>query len=361
MSWVKVAGRRRLVAAFVGLAAMLAAFPLAGCGGSDSDGATANTSSTKQAVAERSVKMAFPVPLGLFWSGYIIAKERFYPQMGLNVEFVSVDGSASVAQQVATGNAFAGIVADREIYAAATKGAKIVSIAENGHGPVANIGVPEASPIQSLAELRGKAIGVPSASDGSIAIVKELMSQAGMSEDDYELPAVGAGGPAVAAALKSGRIAAYAHGISDIAPLKAKGGITLRSLVPPTYAELPSDGIVVKVETMDEAADRDVAAGIARGYIQGWQYIVDHREEAKKIICDAVPRECTDQKLVDASLDVVAQHYEPAGGGRSGAQDYDKLSLLIDMTLGGDQPIPLASVFSNDYISEINEGLDTGA
>lgn len=351
MSRVNGAGCRRWAAAAILLTA------LAGCGGSDEGGGGARDGDSGTN-AKRAVKMAFPVPLGLFWSGYIIAQERFYPEMGLDVEFASVDSSASVAQQIAAGNAFAGIVADREIYAAAVKGAKIVSIAENGHGPVANVGVPEDSPIRSLAELKGKVIGVPSASDGSIAIVKELMRQAGVSEGDYDLPAVGVGGPAVAAALKSGRIAAYAHGISDTAALRVKGGITLRSLVPPKYAELPSDGVVVKSATMESPKDRETAIKIARGYIQGWQFLVDHREEAKKIVCDAVPRECIDEKLVDATLDVVAEHYEPAGGGRSGAPDYDKLKLLIDMTLGGDQPIALNRVFAKEYVGEINEGLD---
>jgi NitT/TauT family transport system substrate-binding protein len=353
MSWVNSARPGRVPAALVALAVASTALSLAACGGSDESSAGDGGSDQ-----QRTVKMAFPVPLGLFWSGYIIANERFYPEMGLNVEFVSVDSSASVAQQIATGNAFAGIVADREIYAAAEKGAEIVSIAENGHGPVANIGVPDDSSIESLAELRGEAIGVPSASDGSIAIVKELMSQAGVPEGDYELPAVGVGGPAVAAALKSGRIAAYAHGISDIAPLQAKGGITLRSLVPPRFAELPSDGVVVKASAMETPADRETAIDIARGYIQGWQFLVDNRDEAKEIICEAVPRECSDQELVDAALDVVAKHYEPPGGGRSGAQDYAKLQLLLDMTLPGEHSIPVQEVFTNEYVPAINKGLD---
>ncbi len=148
MSWVNLARRGRAAAV---LAVVVTALFLAACGGDDGGSASGDGGSD----GARSVKMAFPVPLGLFWSGYIIANERFYPEMGLNVEFVSVDSSASVAQQVATGNAFAVIVADREIYAAAEKGAEIVSIAENGHGPVANVSVPEDSPIRALAELRG--------------------------------------------------------------------------------------------------------------------------------------------------------------------------------------------------------------
>jgi NitT/TauT family transport system substrate-binding protein len=345
--------RTRLAPALVSL---LAALVLAGCGGSDESTSADEGAPAEETQEVREVTVVLPVPLGLFWSAYIVAADRFYPEHGIEVEFVSVDGSASAVQQIALGNGFAASVATQETYVAATKDAEIVGIANFGHGLVDNVGVPDDSPVQSLEELEGEAIGVPSASDGSVTLVKTLMTQLGVSEGSYELPAVGAGGPAVAAALRSGRIVAYAHGISDVAALKVKGGITLRSLMPPQYQDLPSDGLVVSKSTMEDPEDREVAIALARGYLQGAQFILDNPDEAREIVCDNVPQECQDDELVAATMEVVATHYRPNGGGESGQYDYEKIENLMGL-LDAELSEDISEVFTNDYIEQINEDI----
>ena len=342
-----------------GIAAAIVAGALlvtAACGDSGNRAATA--ASDDQPTGEmRDVTVALPVPLGLFWSPYIIAAEKFYPELGINVDLPSVDGSAGVAQQIATGNAFAGSVSVRETYAARAAGGDVMAIAAFGRGLINNISVPEDSPIQSLEDLAGKAIGVPSASDGSVALVKQLMEEAGISEDEYEIPAVGAGGPAVAAALESGRIAAYAHGLSDIPALKVNAGMTLRSLMPPKYQELPAEGFVVSEETMEDPEDRQVAINLVRGYFLGSWFLQSHPEEAKEIVCSVIPSDCTDDAYVAATLELVADRFAPEKDGKAGAFDYENIEVLLNMTLGEELTVPIEQAFNDEFLDPINDGL----
>jgi NitT/TauT family transport system substrate-binding protein len=350
---------RRAVAATAAAAALLT---VAACGsGSAGNAATSNGQDGASTTEElRDVTVALPVPLGLFWSAYIVAAEKYYPESGINAEFPSVDGSASVAQQVATGNAFAGSVSVRETYAARAKGGDVMGIAAFGQGMINDVSVPEDSPVKSLEDLRGKAIGVPSTSDGSVALVKQLMTEAGISEDEYELPAVGGGGPAVAAAFQSGRIAAYAHGLSDIPALKVNADMTLRSLMPPKYQGLPAEGLVVSPETMQDPEDREIAINLVRGQLLGAMYLADHPAEAKEIVCGVVPESCTDDELTDATLELVAKVYAPPRDGRAAAFDYEKLEALLSMTLGEELTVPIEEVFNGEFLGEINDGLLDG-
>ncbi|MFD1506942.1 ABC transporter substrate-binding protein [Georgenia yuyongxinii] len=356
---------RRGIAAAMVAAALLAT---AACGDSGNEPAVAAdgdeptsgdkpTSETQPAGEMRDVTVALPVPLGLFWSPYIIAAEKFYPEMGINVDLPSVDGSASVAQQIATGNAFAGSVSVRETYAARAAGGEVMAIAAFGRGLINRVSVPDDSPIQSLADLKGKAIGVPSASDGSVALVKQLMEEAGISEDEYEIPAVGAGGPAVAAAFDSGRIAAYAHGLSDIPALKVNAGMTLRSLMPEKYQALPAEGFVVSEESMADPEDREVAINLVRGYFLGAWFLQEHPEEAKEIVCGVIPSDCTDDEYVNATLELVSEKFAPEKDGKAGAFDYENIQILLDMTLGEALTVPVEEAFNGKFLESINDGL----
>lgn len=338
-------------------AALLA---VAACGASQGEESAATSNGGQgdaSAVEMRDVTLALPVPLGLFWAPYIVAAEKYYPEWGINVDLPSVDGSASVAQQIATGNAFAGSVSVRETYAAHAKGGDVMGIAAFGQGMINDISVPEDSPIQSIEDLKGKAIGVPSTSDGSVSLVKQLMEEAGISEDDYEIPAVGAGGPAVAAAFDSDRIAAYAHGLSDIPALRVNANMTLRSLIPPKYQGLPAEGLVVSQKTMQDPDDREIALNLVRGQLLGAMYLADHPEDAKEIVCKVVPQDCTDDELTAATLELVADRYAPSREGRAGAFDYEKIQVLLDMTLGEELTVPIEEVFNGEFLDEINEGL----
>ena len=111
--------------------------------------------------------------------------------------------------------------------------------------------VPEDSAIKSVADLKGKSVGVLSLAAGTVPTLKAMAREAGIDPASIQFVAVGADAPAMVA-LKSGRIDAYSHFIGAIAGLENLG-MKFRSFSPDV-----SSGVFV-VNNAWLAKSRDLA------------------------------------------------------------------------------------------------------
>jgi NitT/TauT family transport system substrate-binding protein len=339
------------------LAAAAVALLAGGCGSDDEQGSASGGGSTQAAAETQKVTLLLPAPLGLNWSAFLVAKDRYWPEMGLEVEGVGTDGSSAVVQQLVSGNAQYGIASAAAIYQAATEGAKVKSIAGLTHDDVARLSVPESdTSVQGVEDLKGKSIGITSAGDGSIPIVEAVMRQAGMQKDDYKLPIVGEGGPAVVQAFKSGRIQAYAHGVSDVAGIEVTGKTPLRSIMPEEFNGLPGNSLTVMQETIDDPAKLDVAIKLARGWIQGANFVLENPAEAKKIGCKVVPEACTDDAIATRFVELSGETSKQLDPENPGRIDPKKAETLIT-AVAGKPKIPIDQVLLDDHVAKIAEGL----
>lgn len=337
-------------------AAAAAALVASGCGSDDDGDATASTSgaSSTAGVETQDVQLLLPAPVGLNWTAFLIARERFWPQEGLDVEGVGTDGSSAVVQQIVSGNGTYGLAGASTVYAAEAEGADLVGIAGLTHDDVARLSVPEAdTEIQDPADLEGKAIGITSAGDGSIPIVKAIMAEAGLAESDYELPIVGEGGPAVAQAFQSGRIQAYAHGVSDVAGLEVSGKTPLRSIMPEAYVGLPGNVLVLSQESVDDPAKLDVATKLARGWLEAAEFAIDDPAAAKEIACEQVPQACQDDATATLAVELATETTRPLDPDNPGAIDPKKARTLIEAVVGKVQT-PIDEVLTNEHLAAIN-------
>jgi NitT/TauT family transport system substrate-binding protein len=162
-----------------------------------------------------------------------------WKDQGLNVQVSGLAGQATAAQQLIAGQV-----------QVATVGPETFIQAVSSNQPVGiqafytwvrkatwDIVVPANSPVQTLADLKGKTIGVAQIgkSDGKVA--QAVIAQAGgESTNDVKLLPVGNGESAVQA-LKKGQVAAYSDGDASAAQIQALG-IPLRTVpLPPEYAD----------------------------------------------------------------------------------------------------------------------------
>jgi NitT/TauT family transport system substrate-binding protein len=348
------AGRGWLIA--LALAALM--IVAAGCGGSDDGGGGGSAStgaSGEQAGGTKQVTFLLPFRESIAFIGLVVAQDRFYKQLGLDVKTPATDGDSFVSQQLVAGREKFGLTGAPEVMIANTKNQDLVSIA-NVNRNIFTMVAPEGSGVTSVQDLRGKSLGVTDLGGGEMPLVKGVLADAGLKEnEDVKLTVVGEGGPAVASALKRGRIQAFAGAINDVAAIQASGAVaSLTPILPEKFSDLPSNVIVAKKSTLDNPEDRDTAIKLAKGWRMGTEFAVENPQQALDIACKRIPEDCQNMKVAQAYLDVAVAAEKPPG--QWGEHDQDKNTTVKDSIAAAqiEGDVDLAAAFSTDYIDEIN-------
>ncbi|HXJ80651.1 MAG TPA: ABC transporter substrate-binding protein, partial [Candidatus Methylomirabilis sp.] len=120
----------------------------------------------------------------------------YWKDEGLDVTVTSVEGSAAGLQQLGSGNIQIVSIGPEEIVIGREKGVKIKGFYVQARETIYRIVVPADSPLQTVAQLKGKTVGVPSLASGSVPFAKALVASVGVDPDkDMKLLAVGVGAP----------------------------------------------------------------------------------------------------------------------------------------------------------------------
>jgi NitT/TauT family transport system substrate-binding protein len=115
--------------------------------------------------------------------------------------------------------------------------------------------VPEASPVKTLADLKGKKIGIGAATFGNVPITRAMFREIGLQVGrDVDLVPVGVGAPAFLA-LRNGSVDALNLFDSQHATLEVSGTPIRRLDMPQKYLGLFSNGFVAHNDTIRDQAD----------------------------------------------------------------------------------------------------------
>ncbi len=248
----------------------------------------------------------------------------FFKQEGLDVEVEVYDGSDKISEDLRTGTKQIGINSIENLIAEAYKGGSLRVVAGTAQRPPHYIiAQPE---IKSLADLKGKTIGVVSLREGTTFFVADMARAGGFTLADVKVVAAG-GSPTRARLLKERKIdaglqpyplsyEADAAGFSDLGPIA--------KLVP----DYQFTSVVV-----DQAWARDHRAalvGFLRALRRGTDYMFAHPDEstalaakelhttpafARRAIEDTARMDvlARDLTLTDASLKRVFDNVKAAG------------------------------------------------
>ncbi|HEX6025532.1 MAG TPA: ABC transporter substrate-binding protein [Solirubrobacter sp.] len=333
------------------LSAVLAAGVIAaGCGSDDDEPASGSSATGNQSAEMQDVNLVLPAPLGIYFPSVVVAQKKFWPEAGLNVKLLPTDGSPVVAQQLVSGQQDYGMLTADTLYLSNVEGSDLRGVSLMTHDDAALLSVPEDSPIRSVSELRGKSIGVTSAGDGAIPLTKVVLADAGIEEGDYKLPVIGPGGPAAAQALKNGRVAAYAHGISDVGGMESVAKVKLRSIMPEKFVGLPGNVLGVSQKVLDDPAKKEIVKKLAEGRIAAAEYLKTNPEESYKILCDELPEQCQDEGTAKAIIARATISNGPAGSDPPGVINLEKAQTLVDAFVK-DTSIDVATVFPQDVFA----------
>jgi NitT/TauT family transport system substrate-binding protein len=259
--------------------AALAMMVAAGCAG-----VTAGTAQTLKkitlvqmhpimGVGEEVFLYAVPKHLGLF------AAE------GLDVDIQNTQTGMVSAQLLQSGNAQIGTTAGDAILSVREQGGDLISFFNLKRNPGTFLVVLPDSPIHGLADLKGKTIGAPSFGAGGGLALKQNLTEVGITPDQYNAIATGAG-PSAVAALRSGQIDALVMWDAMLAAAE-NTGLTLRIVNIPLQDQMV--GTTLATSTAFATAEPGAVAGYCRAMTKGLVFTMTNRAAAVRILWDEFP------------------------------------------------------------------------
>src|SRR5215471_3505405 len=254
----------------------------------------------------------------------IAQKLGWFEKAGIKVELVPLPGSTDCVKLVATRDVQVALASMEPLAIIRPQGVKAKFFYTAYQGNIYGIAVPADSPVKSMADLKGKRIGVISMASAGVVVARALAKQAGL-DPDKDISIVVAGESAqTAALLRSKQVDALSQFDTQYA-LTSNAGAKLRLLDHPEIRKFPSNGFVALEDYLKTS--RKEAVALARGYAKGTVFAIANPEAAIRILWEVYPQtrslgkdEATALKDDLLTLDARAKHwrYEPVDGKRWG-------------------------------------------
>ena len=164
--------------------------------------------------------------------------------------------------------------------------------------------VREDSPIQSVADLRGKTIGL--ASDRDQITAQVALDTAGITIDEVETVVVGDSGPVLARSVRDNQVDVVAAAANDMTVLEAND-IPSRDITPPEVSENPANSFVIHKDRIEEL--RPVVTAFLRAWAKGAEAAKIDRDAVAAMTRHNIPEEweveAGGQALLDASMKMI--------------------------------------------------------
>lgn len=306
------------------------------------------------ATAQTQITVALPNPSALNVFPLMAAiGEGYFAEEGLELTVEAVNGSASVLQMLAAGQAQIGQPGPGPVLAARARGEDVVFLynlyAKTGFGLV----VREESEVQSVEDLKGTVIGVGTADGAEVGFTRGIMSSIGLTEGtDYEFLTVGDGGTAAAAFLND-EVDAYAAAVVDTVIIESRG-IDLREITPEAFLGYFANGFVAMRDYID--ANPEVIKGFGRALVRGMKFGLDPANQDKVLAHAAAynPQEGEDVEFAKAVLAAVTGRMIPVDPSRPWGylppEDWDKWHASVVETGTIEKPLDdITQAYSNEF------------
>ncbi len=186
----------------------------------------------------------------------------YWKQEGLSVDVTAVGGSLEAVQQLVSGNVdFVQINSAIIVQANVTNNIPLRAVMLNTVNDW-SIVVPEDGPVKTIADLKGKAIGVPALSTGGMPLLLTLLQSQGLQADkDVDIIPVGYGPPAYQA-LKTDKVQGLMFFQAAIAGFENAGG-KFRYFHGDDWRKQPDFALVTLQKTIDQ--DPAMIEALVRG------------------------------------------------------------------------------------------------
>jgi NitT/TauT family transport system substrate-binding protein len=180
---------------------------------------------------------------------FMVTAFGFLEQEGYKLTLLDSDTSVPYVAFLSNGDADVAMLDAIETLAARAAGQDIKIVYEAYQYAPEGIVVKADSPVQSLADLKGKKIGLAEQPDEVTTQI--ALDSVGISMDEVTTFVVGNQGPVMAAALRDNTIDAFAGGSSDRVAIEAQG-VKFRNITPDAISKNPGNSLAVWGPTLEE-------------------------------------------------------------------------------------------------------------
>lgn len=292
----------------------------------------------------------------------VATRMGWFNEEGIEVILVPMAGSSDCVKAIATKEVPFVLAAVEAHAAALLQGVKARKFYTAYQGNIYALAVPADSPIEKIADLKGKTIGVISMG-GGVLFAKGLIASAGLNpETDVRIVVAGEGAQ-TAAMVRSRQVDALSQFDTQYA-LVENAGVKLRLLETKETDRFPGNGFLALDETLK--AHRAEAIGLARGYAKGTIFAINNPEAAVRMLYEVYPAlrptgkdEATairdDVKVLQARI--ANWRLEKGGVSRWGESSEANYAAYLDFLLKWgvlSARVPVQDVITNELIVEIN-------
>ena len=254
------------------VAALCAAATLSACGSDEGSGDSAKSGGLTP------VKFAMASPS---WNaGYavmaVVEAEGFYEAEGLKVTTNLFPSATQAAQQVAGGGADLGLMTVEPVAIGHDKDLNLAYFSSYWAKWIYSLEVPAGSSVKSIADLKGKKIGVSAVASSGATFARTALKLNGMTENDASLVPIGAGAQQINA-IKTGQVDVLA--LWDIQyQLVKNAGVTLTPLPVDQTADAWGGGFATTRKNLD--AKKDVLERFGRAVAKAFVFSKANPEAA---------------------------------------------------------------------------------
>jgi NitT/TauT family transport system substrate-binding protein len=282
---------------------------------------------------------------------------------GLDVEVIGLSGATAGVQQVASGQVDFATVGTDALMIARSKGIKVKAFYTYAQRPIYQVVALKGNGITKIDDLKGKTIGVPDMSAGSVPFIRSILKRSNIDPDkDVKWLSVGLGAPA-ANALRQKAVDVWAAWDTAVAALESNG-FEFMQIAPQWANEMPGNVLIAKEETITANPERaiKIARGIAESTIFGFANPAGSVRNHWKLYPSTKPQGGDDEKALKNAEHIFNARFDlmklPPGVTKWGMNIDSKWRDLADMTIEQEllpKDFDVKSAYTNEFIDKINE------
>lgn len=302
-----------------------------------------------QAQEKMKLKLILPTTVTTFMLPYIVPKDQgWYDKAGLDVEEVFVAGDSTALRTTLAGSGDITIVGPPTVFHAVLEGAKIKYI--GSWQPIVDYHIVAAKSVgNSLKDLAGKTFASAGPSDLTTEVPKLVLKKHGVPTDNVKFLQVG-GHPARLQAVEAGKVQAAM--INTLTSLKGQqgGNVNVLAKVAQDFPSLGYVMLAVRDQDIADAKKRAAMETFIKGNIYGARYVMDHPEEAAKILNKRVP-----DMGMDLILPVVKELNATKVWGINGGLDADVVKFTSDVSVQWgmiSKPVKAEDIIDDSFVKK---------
>jgi NitT/TauT family transport system substrate-binding protein len=294
----------------------------------------------------------------------IASRMGWFDKLGVKVDLVPLPGAGECSKFVATGDLLFALPSVEPVPLMRAQGAKLKVFYTAYQANIYGLAVPADSPIKSMADTKGKRIGVIGMSSGAAIVARALAKESGL-DPDKDISIVVAGEASQTAALiRNGSVDALSQFDTQYALIE-NAGVKLRRLSHPTIEKFPANGFIALEETLIK--NKKEAIAVTQGYAMGTLFALTNPEAAVRLLWEHWPQTKSTSKDEATALahDVstlnartVSMRLESVGAKRWGEGVVANYQAYMDWLLANGvikEKVSAGEILDNSLIDEINK------